>query len=186
MPPVAGADSHAEESMPRERPSTARKRRTREHVIADLGVHHVEGVILRCGFSAERVVHDYGLDLYMTTYTAAGRAESDWVLFQVKATEHLRRALGGATVVIRIERSDLNRWMRETYPVILIVYDARADMGYWLYVQAHCTRERMPAGVSRTVTVHIPEANVLDEAAVRRFAAAKAAVQSQTRGVRHE
>ena len=172
--------------MPRERQGTARKRRTREHVIADLGVHHVEGPILRCGFCVERVVHDYGLDLYMTTYTPGGQAESDWVLFQVKATDRLRRAPDGATVIFRVERADLNRWMCETYPVILVVYDARADVGYWLYVQAHFADGRIPAGASRTVTVHIPAASVLDEAAVRRFAAAKAAIQRQTKGVRHE
>jgi hypothetical protein len=27
-----------------------RKRRTRQHVIADLSVHHVEGLVLRCGW----------------------------------------------------------------------------------------------------------------------------------------
>jgi hypothetical protein len=77
--------------MPRERRGKARKRRTREHIIADLGVHHVEGPILRCGYTAERIVHDYGLDLYMTTYGVNREAESAWVLFQVKATDHLKR-----------------------------------------------------------------------------------------------
>src|SRR5688572_26776003 len=109
--------------MPRERHGTPRKRRTRGHVIADLGVHHVEGPILRCGFTAERIVHDYGLDLYMTTYGADGEAENGWVLFQVKATDHLTRTADGATVLSRVERADWNRWMAETYPVVLIVYD---------------------------------------------------------------
>jgi len=36
MHQVAGADTHAEESMPRKRQGTARKRRTREHIIATL------------------------------------------------------------------------------------------------------------------------------------------------------
>jgi Domain of unknown function (DUF4365) len=172
--------------MPRERRGPARKRRTREHVIADLGVHHVEGAILRCGFTAERVVHDYGLDLYMTTYGADGEAESDWVLFQLKATDHLTRTAGGAAVICRVERADLNRWLAETYPVILVVYDAWADVGYWLYVQAHFAAGRARGGAGRTVTVHIPAANVLNEAAIRRFAAAKAAVQRQTKEVRHD
>lgn len=126
--------------MPTERPGNTRKKRTREHVIADLGVHHVEGAILRCGFTAERIAHDYGLDLYMTTYGADGKAESGWVLFQVKATDHLTREADGATVICRVERADLNRWMGETYPVILVVYDAQADVEYWLYVQAHATQ----------------------------------------------
>jgi hypothetical protein len=122
----------------------------------------------------------------MTTYSVHGEAESDWVLFQVKATDHLTRAADGAAVLFRVERADLNRWMAETYPVILVVYDAPTDVAYWLYVQAHfgSGRERIRRG--RTVTVRLPVANVLDEAAVRRFAAAKAAIQRQTKGVRHE
>jgi hypothetical protein len=172
--------------MPKERRGGVRKRRTREHIIADLGIHHVEGPILRCGFSAERIVHDYGLDLYMTTCDADGEVESDWVLFQVKATDHLRRTADGACVLCRVERADWDRWMSETYPVILVVYDARADVGYWLYIQAHFTGERARVGSGKTVTVRIPMVHVLDEAAIRRFAAAKAAIQRQTKGARHE
>src|SRR5438105_586468 len=36
-----------------------RKRRTREHVIADLSVNHVERFVLRCGWTTERTRHDY-------------------------------------------------------------------------------------------------------------------------------
>jgi Domain of unknown function (DUF4365) len=172
--------------MPRKRQGAARKRRTREHVIADLGVHHVEGPVLRCGFTVERIIHDYGLDLYVTTYNPDGEAESDWILVQVKATDHLKRTADGVNVIFRIERIDLNRWLAETYPVILVVYDARADVAYWLYVQAHFAAERGQTGTSQKVTARIPAANVLDEAAILRFAAAKAAIQRQTREVRHE
>jgi hypothetical protein len=186
MPRVAGTGTQAEECMPKERKGTARKRRTREHIIADMGVHHVEGPILRCGFTAERIIHDYGLDLYMTTYDAEGEAECDWVLFQVKATDHLTRTVDGANVIFRIERADLNRWMRETYPAILVVYDAQADRAYWLYVQAHFAAKQSRALASQKVTIRIPAANVLDEAAIRRFAVAKAAIQRQTKEVRHE
>jgi hypothetical protein len=122
----------------------------------------------------------------MTTYDSNGEVESDWVLFQVKATDHLKRTADGGSVLFPVERIDLNRWIAETYPVILVVYDARADVGYWLYVQAHFANRRLRAGTSATVTAHIPAANMLDEAAIRRFAVAKAAIQKQTKGVRHE
>src|ERR1700681_409721 len=72
---VAGAGSAMWRSMvPRNRPKPkpTRKKRTREHIIADLSAHHVEGPILRCGFTADRVVHDYGVDLFMKTYNADG------------------------------------------------------------------------------------------------------------------
>ena len=85
----------------------------------------------------------------------------------------------------RVETADVHCWMRDTFPVILVLYDAQADVGYWLYVQAHFAPGGARIGTGQTVTVHIPVANVVDEAAVRRFAAAKAAIQEQTKGVRH-
>ena len=36
------------------------KRRTRAHVLADLSINHVERHVLLCGFSVDRVEHDYG------------------------------------------------------------------------------------------------------------------------------
>ena len=52
-----------------------RKQRTREHVIADLSVHHVEGFVLAEGHTAQRLERDYGYDLVLSTYDADGYAE---------------------------------------------------------------------------------------------------------------
>jgi Domain of unknown function (DUF4365) len=174
------------ESVPKKRRKPARKKRTREHIIADLSAHHVEGHILRCGFTAERVVHDYGVDIYMTTYTAQGEVENDFVLFQLKATDRVSLTPDNAAVVFRLARADLDRWLVETFPVILVVYDAQADMAYWFYVQAQLERRQgLSSSKRKSVTVHIPIENVLDADAIRYFAAAKAAIQAQTKGVRH-
>jgi hypothetical protein len=48
-----------------------RKRRTREHVIADLSVHHVEGLALKCGYTVQRTIADYGYDLRLETFSEA-------------------------------------------------------------------------------------------------------------------
>ncbi len=170
--------------MPKERPAMTRQRRTREHIIADLSIHHVQGPILRVGFTAERTVHDYGIDLSMTTYNARGEVEYDYVLFQLKATDHLKRSTNRSTVAFRVERSNLLRWVGETFPVILVVYDARAEVAYWLYLQAHL-RENPRIGSGASVTLQIPLTNVLNEGAIRQFARAKAAIQAQIKGVRH-
>ncbi len=44
-----------------------RKLRTREHVIADLGLNHLERYILLCGHTPQQIQHDYGYDAFMTT-----------------------------------------------------------------------------------------------------------------------
>lgn len=172
--------------MPRGRPEPWRKKRTREHVIADLGVNHVERAILRCGFSAERVIHDFGIDLFMFTYDADGEAENGLVLFQLKSTDHLKVRADGDAIVFRVARADLNGWLAEALPVVLAVYDEQADVAYALYVQAYFEgRKSMRKAATKTVTLHIPTENVLNEEAVQRFAAAKASVLRQMKGVTH-
>ncbi len=147
-----------------------RKRRTREHVIADLSVNHVERFILRCGWTCERKQYDYGLDLYMETYNSYGEVENGRIAFQLKATDSLKLLADSTAIPIRLEWRDLLFWLNERQPVILIVYDAQQDRAYWLYVQEYFRRQRWAKRVGATTTVHIPAGNVLDEAAVRLFA----------------
>ena len=52
-----------------------RKRRTREHIIADLAVNHVERQALLCGFTVERNRYDYGIDLEITPFDENGEIE---------------------------------------------------------------------------------------------------------------
>ena len=86
-----------------------RKRRTREHVIADLSVHHVEGHVLRCGWVVEPLRPDYGIDLQMITFDRSGEVQEGPVLMQVKATDRLRPRPEATLFSFRIDRRDLVR-----------------------------------------------------------------------------
>src|SRR5438128_4340832 len=114
-----------------------RKQRTRQHIIADLSVNHVERQALLCGFSVERLVHDYGIDLELFTFNRKGEIQEGKVLLQLKASDRLKLSSGESTFSFRLARSDLVLWLAQPMPVILIVYDARKDVAYWLYVQSH-------------------------------------------------
>jgi hypothetical protein len=148
-----------------------KKRRTRAHIIADLGVHHLEGHVLRCGFSMEHIRHDYGLDVAIHTFDAYGQLENGDVRCQVKATDQLPVLAQQEIIAWRVAAADLRHWLSEPMPVILVVYDARTDQAYWLNVQEYFDRRRDElADMGRTVTVHIPLANLLNEPAVKEFA----------------
>ena len=99
------------------------KMRTRAHVLADISVNHVERQVLLCGFSVDRVQHDYGYDLTMATFSDAGEYEPGNVYIQVKATDRLPQLAQGKTIAWSVSRRDLKLWLAETYPVILVVYD---------------------------------------------------------------
>src|SRR5262245_53350002 len=112
------------------------KRRTREHVVADLAVNCVEKQALLGNATVERILHDYGLDLILFTYAANGEPETGAIFLQVKGTERLKWLKGGRAA-FRIERSALVGWLGQLIPVILVVYDASQDRAHWLHVQGH-------------------------------------------------
>jgi hypothetical protein len=111
-----------------------RKRRTREHIIADLSVHHVEGLVLRRGWTVERFLHDYGYDLVLYTYNEQGEPEAGNVLFQLKATDNLASYETQEGISWKIDVRDLRLWHDEIMPVILVVYDTSEEVAYWLSI----------------------------------------------------
>ncbi|MDF5726487.1 MAG: DUF4365 domain-containing protein [Rhizonema sp. PD38] len=67
-----------------------KKRRPREHIIADISVNHVERYIFLCGYSVERIEYDYGFDLVMFTYDTNGEIENGQIYLQLKARDSLK------------------------------------------------------------------------------------------------
>lgn len=112
-----------------------RKRRTRQHVIADLSVNHVERLVFRGGHTVERVLHDYGYDLIVFTYDEEGYCDPGLLFVQVKATENLR--LVGSDIVFDVDMRDYDRWRVERVPVILVLYEAASNRAFWLHVQEY-------------------------------------------------
>ncbi len=165
-----------------------RKRRTREHVIADLSANHVERMVLLCNFSVERITHDYGIDLAIITYAESGEVENGQISIQLKATDHLTALEDRDAVTFAVQRADLELWLHEPMPCILVVYDAQADVAYWLYLQAYFAQLEgfRLAQMGESVTVYLPRNNVLNPEAIRQFARYRDSVLAQIeRVVRH-
>jgi hypothetical protein len=133
--------------------SDSRKRRMREHVIADLSVNHVERFILRCGWVARRMNPDYGIDLYIETYNHQGEIENEGVWFQLKATDNLVIRSNLHAIAIRMEWRDLLFWLNERMPGILVIYDALQDCACWLHLQETLLGIKRKSGRRLTHTV---------------------------------
>jgi hypothetical protein len=126
-----------------------RKRRTREHIIADLSVHHVEGLALKCGYFAQRVVADYGFDLQLDTCNEAGEIDSDPVRLQLKTSDGLRQYELAREDVFSFPVSAKDYRMRTAavLPTFFILYDAQLGEAYWLHVQEYAaTQQEDPKG----------------------------------------
>ena len=154
------------------------KRRTREHIIADLSANHVEKHALLCGYSVERVFHDYGVDLLLYTVGPEGDVENEMVKIQLKATDKLTLRENGQVGALVIQKSDLDYWLGELLPIMLILYDAQAETAYWLHIQDYFQKQKEfdLNLVGKTVTVYMNTADVVNVQTIREFARIKAEV----------
>ncbi len=100
---------------------------------------------------------------------------------QVKASDSITVLADQETISFPIARADLDHWLQELYPCILIVYDAQADEAFWLYVQAYFRRQAdFDIGrVGETIQARLPKANRVTPGAMRQFAEFKARVLQQ-------
>ena len=161
-----------------------RKQRVRQHVIADISANHVEFFALRKGFSVERIQHDYGIDLTLATYDKDGYIENGWISVQLKATDDIKLRPGGKEIAYTADVRDLNTWMKDIYPVILIVYDAKKSKAYWIYVQRYFESGKGKIGKkSKSLVLRLLSKDRVDENAISRFAKFKAKVQAQGEGL---
>lgn len=154
-------------------PAGPRKRRTRQHVIADQGIHFVEGVVLEEGHTVQRTDHDYGYDLLLFTYDKRGYVEPGFAAIQVKASEHLQ--VTGSKCVFDLDVRDYNLWMEEKHPVVLILYDAKLRQAFWLHVQSYFLDDSAvrPGRHAKTIRVQVPVAQSLNEIAIERIRSLK-------------
>ncbi|KAM3107012.1 DUF4365 domain-containing protein [Phormidesmis sp. 146-33] len=156
-------------------------------IIANLSENYVERFVLLCGYSCERITYDYGIDLIIFTYDSNGEIENGQIFVQLKATDTLKVLGDKTTLPFTLKRSDLELWLKEPMPWILIVYDAQTDVAYWLYVQAYfeqLTISDLPQ-TGETVTVYLSKQNILDQEAIRTFARYRDIVLQQLQGVIH-
>jgi hypothetical protein len=146
-----------------------RKRRTQEHVNADLSVHHVEGFILLEGHAAQRLEKDYGYDLFLFTFDKYGYVEPGLVKLQLKAMQVLQMV--GSDCVFDLDIRDYNLWILETSPVILILFDASRRRAYWLWIQNYFGEDeaRQPKKGAKTVRVRVPRRQVVNRRAIARM-----------------
>ncbi|MDA1049365.1 MAG: DUF4365 domain-containing protein [Planctomycetota bacterium] len=149
-----------------------RKRRTREHIIADLGVNYVERQVLKCGHAVNRTSpgQDYGVDLVVLTFDENCELENGQIEIQVRATEQVKPLKSGEVFAQRLETAHVSHWVMQPFPVILAVYDASQERAWWLNIQ-QAAEQRQLDDLGESVTVHLPFANEFTESAVEQFRA---------------
>lgn len=143
-----------------------RKRRTRQHIIADLGVNFVEKQVLLAGYVLVREVYDYGNDCYIHTFNAEGETENGEIIVQVKSTDNIRTTEKGYALDLSVR--DLENWLSNRTPTVLILYDARRDTAYFIELQEYFRKHQEALqNVRKFVRAFVPPANLFHSKAVK-------------------
>lgn len=142
-------------------------------MIADLSENFVTGQVLRCGYSVERLRTDYGIDLLMHTYDEDGYVENGHVSFQLKATDSPAWVEGAQQLSVRVSRKDLDHWLKEPYPVILVLYLPKSEEAFWRHIQASDPLEEHQRQQTK-ITIHIPKTQRLDHDTIQHWRMLKA------------
>lgn len=164
-----------------------RKRRTREHVMADQSVNYVERFIIDEGHTAQRLEHDYGYDLNVITYDSEGCVEPGSFFLQLKAAESLNGS--GTHYIFDLDVRDYNLWMLEFLPVFLVLFDASRRRAYWLHVQSWFRQDpaRQPKAGAKTVRVRVPKRQAVNRRGIAAMRAIKQDKLTRLKGmVDHE
>ena len=146
-----------------------RKQRTRQHVIADQSVNHVERFIIDEGHTAQQFERDYGYDLLLSTYDEEGYLEPGSIYVQLKAAETLTKV--GSAYVFDVDVRDCNLWRVERVPVILILFDASRRRAYWLHIQAFFRKDvnRTVKKGAKSIRVRVPVRQLVHGGAVAKW-----------------
>ena len=94
---------------------------------------------------------------------------------------------GNTTISFPVSKKDLDLWLKEFNPVILVIYDAQKEKGYWLYIQAYFQRLAgfSLANVSKFLNVHIPLKNKIGKGAMTKFSKQKSRLYKQIQTIQH-
>jgi hypothetical protein len=166
---------------------SARKRRTRAHVIADLSLHYLAYRVVGCGFTIEIVRSDYGYDVSIFTFDKNGEIENLNMYVQLKATDKIKISKDNKRVLFSLSKRDIRSWQDEPVPVYLVVFDAKKKRAYWLYLQRYLKSKNLRANqiVGQSITVEISTKQALRKKTIKAWRRDKAAVLKKIGAVDH-
>jgi hypothetical protein len=145
-----------------------KKQRTRQHIIEDLGFNCIEKQILLSSCIIQRYFTDYGYDGEIQTFDDDGYYETGYALFQLKSTDKLKYVKTQNGYAFDLSKRDLELWLYEKVPVLIILYDAVMDKAYFIELQNYFKKNRkILQEIRKFVRIYIPSTDVFDKKAVQ-------------------
>ena len=115
-----------------------KKLRTRQHIIEDLGLNHIEKQILLSGNILRRdMKEDYGYDSVIDTFDAQGQVDNRSFMVQLQSKDGIQLSPKKDGFEVEFSKKDLELWLQCAYPVLFILYDAQQDIAYFTDLQTY-------------------------------------------------
>jgi Domain of unknown function (DUF4365) len=141
-----------------------RKRRTRGHIIEDLGFNHVERQVLLAGYTLQNVRDDYGYDGYIQTFNENGEIEQSFILMQLKSTDNLQKSENGDKILFDLSVRDLELWLSGREVMVLIIYDALNEKAFFIEMKDYFEKNIASLkNVRKFVRIYISTKNILTQ-----------------------
>ena len=148
-----------------------KKLRTRQHIIEDLGLNHIEKQILLSGNILRRFgENDYGYDGMIDTFNEQGETENLSLKIQLKSTDVIQLSTDKVGFIIDLSRRDLELWIKSNYPVLLILYDAQGDVAYFADLQTHFEENRLLLkNIRKFVRIFLSPKSIFNNRAIQKL-----------------
>jgi hypothetical protein len=85
---------------------------------------------------------EYSFDASVRTFDADGNVENGEFFIQIKSTDHLKYSPKYKGYELKLEYRDLDLWLNEISPVLIVLYDAKKSRGFYLDIQDYFNSRR--------------------------------------------
>lgn len=138
----------------------------RSHLLAELAVLAISEILNRAGALTEQIRNDYGEDLLVQTHLN-NYADNFKLLIQVKGTALKKRP--NQTKTIRLKTDHLLRWISQSDPVLVCVYDESDQTAYAFSPSTQFSLWELSNRQTNTVSIKLTAKNVFNVDTARQF-----------------
>lgn len=146
-----------------------KKRRTRQHIIEGLGLNHIEKHILISGNVLRRFSeYDYGYDGMIETFNELGERQNQLFMVQLKSTDVIQQSPQNNGFIVDLSRQDLELWLENDFPVLLVLYDAQKEVAYFTDLQTYFNENKLSlSNVRKFVRIYLPPQSIFNTIAIQ-------------------
>jgi hypothetical protein len=89
-------------------------------------------------------------------------------MFQLKSTDNIVLSNQNKGCIFDLDKRDLELWLSDIRPVILILFDAQKEIAYFINLQTYFKENRKDlADVRKFVRVYLPQTAIFDTMSIK-------------------